>query len=211
DSAAQDAAGAGSGTDGPTAEPSASTGDGSTARDAGTPTDAGTSTPENEADEQGDSGATAADAPDGWATYTDPAGWSLAHPPGWRAETRDVRGERVVQVTSPEGGGSYVRVSDDGRAEGDPAARWRAFAEQFAARNRSYEEVGIDAVEDFRYTPAADWEFSYEQGGDRLHVVDRMFFTPEGRAYAVLVQGDDDDEVREVFDGVVASFRPAAG
>jgi tRNA A-37 threonylcarbamoyl transferase component Bud32 len=149
-------------------------------------------------------------ATEGWMTYADEAGWSLAHPEGWEPEERNVRGQRVVQITSPEGGGRYIRVSDDGRASGDPADRWQAFAQEFAARNPSYEEVGIETVEDYPYTPAADWEFTYSSGGAELHVLDRMLFTDDGRAYAVLVQGRDDDDVRDVFDQVVESFRPPA-
>ena len=145
--------------------------------------------------------------PAGWETYTSKAGWTAAVPASYQQSAfrsgqqyRDARTGRTLRVeTTAPGGGKDDAVQD---REGAAAS--------FAKRHPSYEEIGISAV-DYRGYEAADWEFTYTDGGAELHVLNRVFVV-DGRGHSLYFftrASDDWDAARAEFEQMAAAFQPA--
>jgi hypothetical protein len=115
--------------------------------------------------------------PAGWQIYHDPTGFSVATPAGW--------------VASKEGTIQYFRdgthvfgIDQSPTPHWDPVADWteqeRQRANTFYPR---YQRIKIVPVNYF--LACADWEFTYDQGGTRVHVVNRGFVTSDHQAYGI--------------------------
>jgi eukaryotic-like serine/threonine-protein kinase len=127
--------------------------------------------------------------PPGWVGFRRQAGaYSLAYPRGWRLQTFSLNND--TDLRGP--GGLLLRVQSSDRP-GDPMQVWtrleRAFARSHA--RQGYQRIafgrgsygGLDAVV---------WEFSYDQGGQRVRARDVTFKSATGRwAYAVLFQSPE--------------------
>lgn len=115
--------------------------------------------------------ATAATAvtPPGWVRYTDPSGWSVAHPASWRP-TR--LGERGVDFVQP-GTGAYLHVETSAEAPDSVTADWMAQEKLLAPRVSNYARVALVPADGNDGTRAADWEFTFGLAGSPLHAVDR--------------------------------------
>jgi serine/threonine protein kinase len=145
--------------------------------------------------------------PEGWRTETGGPGWTLAVPPSWQAgsfgdtpEWRDPATGRTVRVSSTGPGGGKADAVQDRR---DQAA-------SFATRHGDYREIAIAPI-DYRGYEAADWEFTYTDGGVGLHALSRVFVV-DGRGYSLFFQtraGDDWNAARADFETISAAFRPA--
>jgi hypothetical protein len=69
--------------------------------------------------------------------------------------------------------------------------------------------VAIKPV-DYRGWKAADWEFTYSDGGAQLHALDRVFVVG-GRGYSLFFQTHGDDSwpaARNDFDTIASTFQP---
>jgi hypothetical protein len=147
----------------------------------------------------------AAAAPAGWKTY-DGTGWTVAVPASYTPGTfngapqyKDSSTGRTLRVSTTAAGGGKADAVQDRRTQ----------AGMFAAKHNAYQQLAIKAV-DFRGYPAADWEFTYADGGAQLHALSRVFVV-NGRGYSLFFQthGDDDwAQARNDFDTIAAAFRP---
>jgi hypothetical protein len=157
----------------------------------------------------GDSGKSAgqatADVPSGWVTHSDD-GWTVAVPPSYTPgffngfpQYKDKATGRTLRVsTTAPGGGKSDAVQDR-----------RVQAAAFAAKHDNYREIAI-AKADYRGLEAADWEFTYDDGGASLHALSRVFVV-DGRGYSLFFQTrstDDWTAARADFDKIAAAFRP---
>ena len=83
-------------------------------------------------------------------------------------------------------------------------------AARFADRP-SYRRSASRAV-DYRGDSAADWEFTYSDGGADLHVLDRVFHF-DGIGYSLCFQtpAGDWDAAQDDLETILATFRPGPG
>jgi serine/threonine protein kinase len=116
--------------------------------------------------------------PTGWHAYHDPSGFTVAVPNGWTTYTRD----GIVYFKDPNGG-RLLGIDQTDKPRSDPVADWRG---QEARRVPAgdfpgYQLIGIRAVN--YKQKAADWEFTYNGHGGRLHVINRGAVFNDHQAY----------------------------
>lgn len=148
--------------------------------------------------------------PADWTTYEDPTlGYELRYPSEWTVEGE---GSNNTFFRDPATG-TYLQVAwQQPPNELGPEGAWEAQAESFAADHENYQEIRIDPAT-FQGMDAAEWEFTYEDGGARLRAIDLGFITPdESTGMALLFQTREDDwgSSQELFEQLKAGFRPPA-
>ena len=147
----------------------------------------------------------AASVPAGWVSHQQD-GWKVAVPASYAAST--YRG--APQYKDPKTGRTLrVSTTAPGAGKADAVADRQAQEASFAARHSNYQRIGI-AKADYRGWEAADWEFTYADGGASLHAINRVFVV-NGTGYSLFFQTHGDDDwaaARADFDKIVASFQP---
>ncbi|MEV0902062.1 protein kinase [Actinoplanes sp. NPDC049802] len=142
--------------------------------------------------------------PPGWEEYTDPTGFSLYVPKGWK-RTKE-RG-----IVYFRGDGKVLGIDQTDKPKSNPVADWRAQSEYRVGAGDfpNYREVKIEAVDYFR--KAADWEFTFDRNGARQHVNNRGTVVRADKAYGFYWQTRDAvwDESRKDLELVFDSFQPA--
>ena len=135
--------------------------------------------------------------------YSDPAGWTLGFPDGWRA------GATGTQHSWRDAATGRSALVDTEPLGGDVLAAVRDTARSFAGRHQGYRELRLVPVTWFG-RPATDWELTYTDGGTRLHA-DIRNVVVRGRSYAVLFQTHDSDweASAALRESVFSSFQPA--
>ena len=152
------------------------------------------------------SAATRPTLPAGWHRYHPPSGgWSIAVPAGWQPEF-DGYGIRLLDPA----GGRYVEVSTRRPAGGSTLAAWRCEQTAFSSSHADYQLLRIAPVKVPGARDAADWEFTYVDGGAALHALDRGLVVDDV-GYAVFFQTHADmwASSGDLRQSVLASFRPA--
>ena len=163
---------------------------------------------DNDRAQDADEGARDAGAVDtsGWASYRDEAtGYELRYPPEWTPSTVDETRTDFVDPAS----GTYLRVDWTDQPGDDPVAAWESFEEDFAASHEGYERVSLEPTT-YKGMDAAWWEFTYSDGGSRLHAVDLGFVTDSGTygfALNFQTQEADWEESADLFKALQESFR----
>ncbi len=144
--------------------------------------------------------------PAGWVRYTDPNGWSVAHPPGW---TRTRLGKDGVDFVEP-GTGSYLHVETSSKAPESVTADWQAQESRLAPRVSNYARVGLTPADGGAGTRAADWEFTFGLAGSPLRALDRGLVA-DGTGYTLYWQTPADawENSRGTLAGLLGSFTPA--
>ena len=109
------------------------------------------------------------------------------------------------------GTGRTLRVSSTppGAGKSDAVQDRRDQATFFASRHANYHEISIVKA-DYRGLNAADWEFTYSEGGTVLHALSRVFVVG-GRGYSLFFQtraSDNWSAARTDFDRIAVSFHP---
>ncbi|MGW0603006.1 protein kinase domain-containing protein [Streptomyces sp. NPDC002640] len=136
--------------------------------------------------------------------YTSPQGFTIGLPAGWRYRSSDKAGARF---TGP--GDQRLLIGWTSTPKDDPVADWEQ-QEKYMARDQ-YRRIGIEAV-DFRGWNAADWEFTYAQGGTKYRVVNRGFVVSPIQGYALMYTAPsadwDGDRRKDTWDTLTATFRP---
>ncbi|MFI6578434.1 serine/threonine-protein kinase [Nocardiopsis sp. NPDC050513] len=174
--------------------------------DAGAPDEAAA---QGEDEESGDDEADAEE--DEWdflVRHEDSTGFSVDVPENWTIE----RQGSSVFFRNPDGG--YLQVDQTDDPNPDAGDDWRDF-EPVGRRNfPGYTLTGIDDVEaDWAdaYVSAADWEFTYDGSGGRMHAVNRGFHTEDfGYALFLVASNDDPDANHALLDRMAESFVPAS-
>jgi len=141
------------------------------------------------------------EVPDGFRTYTDERGFSVAVPDGWQ---RVVEGE-VVDFRSPDGS-QLLRFDRRPAAEAGAAATWKGAEPTVEERLEDYKRVRIEPVE-YRGYDAADWEFTFTGDGGPRRVIDRGFVVGDiGYAIYLSVPEERFEEDRHIFETATETF-----
>jgi len=149
-------------------------------------------------------GGGAVDAPAGWQSFPGAGGWTVAVPPSYALGSFDRSPQYKDSAT-----GRTLRVTT-GKGGPDAVEDRRIRAGLFAKSHDAYNEIGINPVE-YRGYEAADWEFTYSDGGASLHAISRVFVVDK-TGYSIFFQTratDDWAAARKDFDQIAASFRTA--
>jgi eukaryotic-like serine/threonine-protein kinase len=140
----------------------------------------------------------------GWSRYRDLAvGYRIRYPEGWEVVPLD---ETRTDFRDPETG-TLVRVDWTDQPGPDPVAAWESYSQDFAAQHEGYQEIRIDPAE-FQGYSAAEWEFTYVDGGTTLHAIDLGFVTGD-YGFALFMQAPEDEwaAMQDEFEAFKDSFR----
>ncbi|WP_245666897.1 serine/threonine-protein kinase [Actinomadura latina] len=150
--------------------------------------------------------------PAGFTTHKDSSGYQVPVPKGWSGPERKPGGDHFY---SPDRR-VYLQIgqTDD---PGDSAIDdWRRQARN-VTRFRGYKKLRIAPTGDHPPVPdtgdgddSADWEFTFDGDGGRMHILDRGFVT-KGHGYAILLCAPDAgwDKVFKDLQPVYQYFKPA--
>ncbi|AZM48190.1 serine/threonine protein kinase [Streptomyces sp. WAC 06738] len=160
------------------------------------------------------SGKGSANAPDGYATLTEPEfKFSVALPDGWKRT-----------ATSPGGGGaifsgssSFPRVQIDftsqpNNTEGGALSNWQEIEGDVSSSSSGYRKISMKEIEWRGYPTVADWQFSRVQDGQRIRVLDRGFAVDDNHGYAIMISCPESEwngaECRGLRDTAFETFKP---
>jgi hypothetical protein len=142
--------------------------------------------------------------PKGWFRYTDPTGFSVPLPNGWKA---DRRGSEVYF----EGGGRLLIIDQTKSPKPDPVADWKnQERERRGTTYRNYKKLRIESVDYFQ--KAADWEFLYTtRAGNAQHAQKRGFIVGPKQAYGIswYTSPDDWNGAKSALEIIYKGFKPA--
>ncbi|MYX26343.1 protein kinase [Streptomyces sp. SID8381] len=138
-------------------------------------------------------------------TYKSPHGYSIGLPEGWKYAYAADAGDRF---TGPDG--QKLLVAWTSTPKSDPVADWKN--QERSMIRPHYKVIRIEKV-GYRGWNAADWEFTYTDGGTTYRSVDRGFVTDSTHGYALMytAKADDwgDDLRRDTWQTLTKSFEPA--
>ncbi|MET8567358.1 serine/threonine-protein kinase [Streptomyces sp. NPDC004783] len=140
-------------------------------------TDASPASPDTPGASAGAGAGKGGDAPVA-ATHRGGQGYSIGLPEGWKFTSTGAAGDRF---TGP--GGQKLLIGWTSTPKDDPVADWRN-QERYMVRSQ-YKQIRIEKV-GYRGWNAADWEFSYSDGGTRYRTVDRGFVVNDHQGYALM-------------------------
>lgn len=149
---------------------------------------------------------TPASVPDGYRMHRDPLGFQVAVPQGWN---RRLDGPSRVDFVAPSGD-RFVRIDQRAQALPDAAEAWREAEPGVADRLDGYNRIRIEPVPHPRWD-VADWEFTWQGGSGRIHVLNRGIAT-DTRGFALYVSAPHaswQSEGAPVFDTVSRTFSPS--
>ncbi|MFE1589843.1 serine/threonine-protein kinase [Streptomyces sp. NPDC058737] len=112
------------------------------------------------------------------ATHQGDQGYRIGLPKGWKFASTGSAGDRF---TGP--GGQKLLVAWTSTPKGDPVADWKN-QERYMVRS-NYQKIRIEKV-GYRGWNAADWEFTYTDGGTKYRTVDRGFVVNGHQGYALM-------------------------
>ncbi|MET8173046.1 serine/threonine-protein kinase [Streptomyces clavifer] len=111
-------------------------------------------------------------------------------------------------------GGGFPRVQIDYNASpgDDAAAAWRGLMGAVAGSSSGYEHIGIKKVEFNGYPTVADWQFTRNQQGIRVHVLNRGFKVDATHGYSIMISCKasewDGEECTTLRETAFATFAP---
>ncbi|BBH68929.1 hypothetical protein ACTI_56140 [Actinoplanes sp. OR16] len=142
--------------------------------------------------------------PAGWKDYKDKTGFSVYVPEGW---SKSQRGTMVYF----RGDGRVLGIDQTDQPKSNPVKDWQSQSEYRVSRGDfpKYDEIKIESVKYFR--KAADWEFTFNRGGTRVHVNNRGTVVADDKAYGFYWETKDSewDTARKDLQLVFDSFVPA--
>ncbi|WP_454614308.1 serine/threonine-protein kinase [Streptomyces collinus] len=187
----------GTGTDGAASDPAAS-------GDATGAPDTGASASGEAGGESEDAGKSSDDDEDVATTHKGGQGYRIGLPEGWKFTTTGSSGDRF---TGPRG--QKLLVAWTSTPKGDPVADWKN-QEQYMVRS-NYQKIRIEKV-GYRGWNAADWEFTYTDGGTKYRTVDRGFVVNDHQGYALMYTAKaadwGDDLRRDTWRTLSKTFAP---
>ncbi|MEV6690089.1 protein kinase [Micromonospora sp. NPDC051196] len=121
------------------------------------------------------------DLPAGWTMRTDPVGFKVAVPDGWRRSS----GGTWVKYRDPNGV-SELTVDRTDSPQRDAAAAWRAIepARKNVRGVQGYRLIDISPL-DCKWRTCADWDWYQTRNGVEIRVRNRGFVTASNRGFAL--------------------------
>jgi serine/threonine protein kinase len=144
--------------------------------------------------------------PAGFSWYHDRTGFSIGVPADWHVSHVG----HLVYVQDPDSGRLLI-IDQTRHPKPDPLADWRQQEASRISTYRGYHRIRLQAVHYAQAERAADWEFTYYQNGQLIHVLNRNILASPDRAYALYwsTPASEWDASYHFFQTFAATFRPA--
>ncbi|MFJ9645204.1 serine/threonine-protein kinase [Streptomyces sp. NPDC004244] len=164
-------------------------------------------------DQQGGAeGAKGKDAtpPAGWSEVTDPAGFTLWVPDGWK---RQMDGNQIDYTA--DNGKHFIRIAVDATPDFDTPYAHLLDLEKQVRQRTDYKRQKLNQNTFRDSTRAALWEFTWTEKGVQAgprRAIEQMYIAPDGTEYAVYMSGPAADwgTTRAQFDVVLSGWAPPA-
>lgn len=138
------------------------------------------------------------------STYKHTQGFSVGLPKGWKYQSTAAAGARF---TGPDG--QKLLIGWTPTPKSDPVGDWKD-QERYMVRSQ-YKRIRIEKV-DYRGWNAADWEFTYVDGGTKYRSIDRGFVVNDGLGYGMMYTAKadkwDSAERKDAWRTFTKSFEP---
>ncbi|MEU1213678.1 serine/threonine-protein kinase [Streptomyces sp. NPDC005790] len=149
--------------------------------------------------------------PAGYKTVTDKRfHFSMAMPGTF--ELDGIAGQNSGGIYNADGGFPRVQVDYNSSPKDDAKAAWAGAVAATKSLSNGYEHIGIKTVEYNGYPTVADWEFTRNQQGMRVRVLNRGFKVDATHGYSIMIscKADawDGEECRTLRETAHATFTP---
>ena len=146
--------------------------------------------------------------PAGFYRFTGPTGFSVGVPDGWRASRKG----HEVYLQDPANSDIYLLIDQSNKPKSDPLADWRQQQANRASGYPDYHLIRLASVSYPQAEKAADWEFTYDQNGVPVHILNRNILANAHRAYALYwsVPEAQWNAYYHYFQAFAATFQPAS-
>ncbi|MER6809344.1 protein kinase [Spirillospora sp. NPDC000708] len=151
--------------------------------------------------------------PAGFRTHKDGSGYSVAVPDGWTGPEH----KGTSDFFYAPGRRTYVQIDQTDSPGKSAIGDWRRMGS--GTGFPGYQKIKITPTGDHPPVPdtgngdrSADWEFTFDGDGGRIHVLNRGFVT-NGHGYAILLRAPQDawDRTFSELQPVYQFFKPAEG
>lgn len=147
--------------------------------------------------------------PEGYTRVTDPEGFTLFVPKGWK---RRVNGNQI-DYTGDEGK-HFIRIAVDTTPDFNEPYMHLLDLEKQLKQRTDYKRQALNQNTFHDSTRAALWDFSWTEKGALAgprRAIDQMYIAPDGTEYGVYMSGPvaDWETTRSQFDVVLSGWEPA--
>ena len=144
--------------------------------------------------------------PAGFIRYHDPTGFSIGVPVGWQVSHEG----HLVYIRDPSSG-RFLLIDQSNYPKPNPLADWRQQEANRISTYPGYRRIRLQAVRYAQAERAADWEFTYYQNGQLIHVLNRNILANADHAYALYwsTPASEWHASFRFFEDFAATFRPA--
>ncbi|MFI6119838.1 serine/threonine-protein kinase [Streptomyces sp. NPDC051064] len=136
--------------------------------------------------------------------------FSMAMPGDFKFDK--IAGQNSGAIYNADGGFPRVQIDYNSSPKDDAAAAWAGAVAATKSLSNGYKHIGIKKVEYNGYPTVADWEFTRDQQGMRIRVLNRGFKVDATHGYSIMIscKADtwDDDECRTLRETAFATFEP---
>ncbi|MFD8412890.1 serine/threonine-protein kinase [Streptomyces sp. NPDC059650] len=148
--------------------------------------------------------------PAGWSEVTDPAGFTLWVPDGWK---RQMDGNQIDYTA--DNGKHFIRIAVDATPDFDTPYVHLLDLEKQVRQRTDYKRQKLNQNTFRDSTRAALWEFTWTEKGvlaGPRRAIEQMYIAPDGTEYAVYMSGPAEDwgTTRAQFDIVLSGWAPPA-
>ncbi|MFJ8858296.1 serine/threonine-protein kinase [Streptomyces sp. NPDC102451] len=149
--------------------------------------------------------------PAGFTTVTNKQfHFSMAMPGNFKFDK--IAGQNSGAIYNADGGFPRVQIDYNASPKDDAAAAWAGAVAATRSLSDGYKHIGIKKVEFNGYPTVADWEFTRNQQGIRVRVLNRGFKVDATHGYSIMIscKADawDDEECRTLRETAFATFKP---
>ncbi|MFI6145343.1 serine/threonine-protein kinase [Streptomyces sp. NPDC051109] len=149
--------------------------------------------------------------PAGYTEVTDPTGFTLFVPAGWK---RQMDGDQIDYT--PDNGKHFIRIAADPTPDYDNPYMHLLDLEKQVAKRTDYKKQRLNQNTFRDSTRAALWDFSWTEKGTHAgprRAIEQMYVAPDGTEYAIYMSSPvaDWNTTRQQFDVVLSGWEPPAG
>ncbi|MFI5958532.1 protein kinase [Cryptosporangium sp. NPDC051539] len=143
--------------------------------------------------------------PAGWHRVTGPGGFTIGVPDGW-SSSNSSGGFRIENQR-----GYFLLIQQSDQPKADAVADWTDQESGRQSRGNGYQRISIKKVPYRNYSTAADWEFTFNRGGQQIHVLNRGFVTSPTQAYSLYWETPESlwSSGKPYFSNFANTFQPA--
>ncbi|MFE7750844.1 serine/threonine-protein kinase [Streptomyces sp. NPDC057428] len=136
--------------------------------------------------------------------------FSMAMPEDFRFDA--IAGRNSGAIYNAGGGFPRVQVDYNSSPRNDAAAAWAGAVSSARSLSDGYQHIGIKKVEYNGYPTVADWEFTRNQQGMRVRVLNRGFKADATHGFSIMISCKasewDGKECKALRDTAFATFEP---